>query len=162
MCLPHSSVATSVARTTENAACDTSFIVAWRHSVRDAFLCCVCAGHYLATTVSLPPSFCFEQIRHNIRELLYVMDLEGHFEPWFHRICIQYNFWGEAEVVTAILTEACISHCPLFLPSSVPILNYNQCSTIKLKPYPIIYLTFYCGNLQKAPYVLPVATSSPL
>jgi hypothetical protein len=42
---------------TENAACNTSSIVAWRHSVRGAFLCCVCTDHYLATAVSQPPQF---------------------------------------------------------------------------------------------------------
>jgi hypothetical protein len=42
---------------TENAACNTSLIVAWRHSKHDAFLCYVCKGHYLATAVSLPPQF---------------------------------------------------------------------------------------------------------
>jgi hypothetical protein len=51
---------------TENAACNTSSIYAWRHSVRDAILCCVCTGHYLATAVSLPPQSLFEQIRRSI------------------------------------------------------------------------------------------------
>jgi hypothetical protein len=31
--------------------------IVWRLSLRDAFLCCVCTGHYLATAVSLPPQF---------------------------------------------------------------------------------------------------------
>jgi hypothetical protein len=57
MCLPHSCIATSLARTTENAACNTSSTVAWCHSVRHAFLCCICTGHYLATVVSLPRQF---------------------------------------------------------------------------------------------------------
>jgi hypothetical protein len=52
---------------TENAACNTSSIVSWRHSVRDAFLCWVRTSHYLATALSLPPRSCFEQIRHNIK-----------------------------------------------------------------------------------------------
>jgi hypothetical protein len=42
---------------TENAACNTSSIVAWHHSTCDAFLCCMCTSHYLATAVSLPPQF---------------------------------------------------------------------------------------------------------
>jgi hypothetical protein len=43
---------------TENAACNTFSIVAWRLCVRDAFLCCVWTGHYLATAVFfLPPQF---------------------------------------------------------------------------------------------------------
>jgi hypothetical protein len=37
--------------------CNTSSTAASRHSIRDAFLCCVCTGHYLATSVSLPPQF---------------------------------------------------------------------------------------------------------
>jgi hypothetical protein len=35
----------------------TSSIVAWHHRIHDAFLCCVCMGHYLSTAVSLPPLF---------------------------------------------------------------------------------------------------------
>jgi hypothetical protein len=50
--LPHSCIATSAAPTTENAACSTSFIVAWRHSIGDAFLCCVRKG-------TLPDNGCF-------------------------------------------------------------------------------------------------------
>jgi hypothetical protein len=34
-----------------NAACNTFSLIAWCHSVHDAFLCCVCTGHYLATEV---------------------------------------------------------------------------------------------------------------
>jgi hypothetical protein len=44
---------------TENATCNTFSIVAWRHSASNAFLCCTCTGHYLATAVSLPPQFLF-------------------------------------------------------------------------------------------------------
>jgi hypothetical protein len=43
---------------TENASFKTSSIVARRHRVQDAFLCCVCTGHYLATGLHctlLPP-----------------------------------------------------------------------------------------------------------
>jgi hypothetical protein len=57
MCLPHSCVSTSRRGSTENAACNSSSIVAWRHSVCDAFLCYVCTGHHLATAVYLPPQF---------------------------------------------------------------------------------------------------------
>jgi hypothetical protein len=57
MCLPHRCLTSARRGPTENAACNTSSIVAWRHSVRDAFLCCMCTGHYLATAVSLPPQF---------------------------------------------------------------------------------------------------------
>jgi hypothetical protein len=65
MCLPHICVVTRASRATENTACNTCCIVVWCHNVREAFLCCVCTGHYLATAVSLHSS-CFEQIRHNI------------------------------------------------------------------------------------------------
>jgi hypothetical protein len=34
--------------------------VAWRHSVRDTFFCCMYVGHYLATAVSLRPHSCFK------------------------------------------------------------------------------------------------------
>jgi hypothetical protein len=40
---------------TENATRNTPYISAWRHSVREAFLCCVRTGHYLAT--ALLPQF---------------------------------------------------------------------------------------------------------
>jgi hypothetical protein len=53
MCLTHSFVVGSTARTIPNTAC----IVAWRHSVHDTFLCCVCMGHNLAMAVSLPLQF---------------------------------------------------------------------------------------------------------
>jgi hypothetical protein len=56
-CLPHRCIATRAVRTTEKAACNTCSFVAWRHGIRDAFLCCVCTGHYLETTVSLPSQF---------------------------------------------------------------------------------------------------------
>jgi hypothetical protein len=42
---------------TENSACNTAFIDTWRHSLHDAFLCCSCTDHYLATAVSLPLQF---------------------------------------------------------------------------------------------------------
>jgi hypothetical protein len=52
-CVVYSCAATSAALTTENAFT----IIAWRHSIYDAFLCCLCKGHCLATAVSLPPQF---------------------------------------------------------------------------------------------------------
>jgi hypothetical protein len=38
------------------AACKIFSVVAWHHTVRDAFFC-MCTGHYLGTAVSLPQKF---------------------------------------------------------------------------------------------------------
>jgi hypothetical protein len=57
MCLQQSCLTMSVMRTHRKRPCNTSSIFAWRHSVHDAFLCCVCMGHDKATAVSLPPQF---------------------------------------------------------------------------------------------------------
>jgi hypothetical protein len=42
---------------TEKAACNTSSVIVWHHSVHDTFLCSVCTGRYLATAVSLASQF---------------------------------------------------------------------------------------------------------
>jgi hypothetical protein len=57
MCLPHSCIATRTARTLRELPLKHLLYFGVMSQRSDAFLCCVCAGHYLKTTVSLSPHF---------------------------------------------------------------------------------------------------------
>jgi hypothetical protein len=50
----------SWSRPTENATCNTSSIVVWHQCVCEAFLCCMCIDHYLATGLHATVSSCDE------------------------------------------------------------------------------------------------------